>query len=251
MRFILILATALIAASAPLQAQVIKREYTGFTLWIDCSKRGPVMFEYRLGKDTGNFKRGRYKKDSQVDDACEPTSIRAYSTSHPKVPTTNGIAFDRGHLVPINHMDSTKASAADSNHMVNIMPQTRALNRGAWAATEVLAECYREQGTVWVIGGVYWGDDPSNDFFVQSHGLVTPDGYWKVMIRGDDLNAWFFPNSGDAGVVGRATLDDHLVTVQWIEGKVGITVPIPDTLKAIRAGASWKKPIWCRGKVLG
>ncbi len=135
--------------------------------------------------------------------------------------------------------------------MANIMPQTRALNRGAWAATEVLTKCYREQGPVWVIGGVYWGDDTSNDFFVQSHGLVTPDGYWKVMIRGEDVNAWFFPNSGDAGVVGKATLDDHSVSVQWIEGKVGITVPVPVSLKAIRPQASWEKPGWCKGKVLG
>ncbi len=80
-------------------------------------------------------------------------------------------------------MDSDKASAADSNHMVNIMPQTRALNRGAWAVTEVLAECYREQGTVWVIGGVFWGDDPSNDFFVASLGWVK-----------NDPPNWFFRN---------------------------------------------------------
>ena len=167
------------------------------------------------------------------------------------MPTTNGIKFDRGHLVPINHMDSAKASAADSNHMVNIMPQTKTLNRGAWAVTEVLAECYREQGTVWVIGGVYWGDDPSNDFFVASHGLITPDGYWKVMIRGKAVNAWFFANSPDKAKVGKKTLDDHLVSVRWIEKKVGIKVPIPDSLKAIRPGSSFVKPKWCRGKVLG
>ena len=249
MRFILILTTILL--STTIHAQVIKRNYTGFTPWIDCSKRGPVMFEYRLGKDTGNFKRGRCKKDAQVDDRCEPISTRAYSTSHPKVPTTNGIKFDRGHLVPINHMDSTRASAADSNHMVNIMPQTKALNRGAWAVTEVLAECYREQGTVWVIGGVYWGNDKSNDFFVASHGLTTPDGYWKVMIRGKDVNAWFFANSPDKAKVGKKTLDDHLVSVQWIEGKVGITVPIPESLKAIQPGSSFVKPKWCKGKMLG
>ena len=71
------------------------------------------------------------------------------------------------------------------------------------------------------------------------------------MIRGDDVNAWFFPNSGDAGVVGKTTLDAHMVTVKWIEGKVGITVPIPDTMKATQPRAPWRKPGWRKGKVLG
>ncbi len=128
MRFVLILAVAQPAATC-LQAQVIRRDYTGFTLWIDCSKRGPVIFEYRLGKDTANFKRGRYKNNFPADDSCEPTSTAAYSPRRPKVPTTGSVFFDWGHMVPNNHVDSTKFSAADSDHMVNIMPQTKALNR--------------------------------------------------------------------------------------------------------------------------
>lgn len=56
---IALLLSILLPATASLHAQVIKRDYHGFTLWIDCAKRGPIMFEYRLGADTGDFKRGR------------------------------------------------------------------------------------------------------------------------------------------------------------------------------------------------
>ena len=68
--------------------------------------------------------------------------------------------------------------------------------------------------------------------------------------RDSDVNARYVPNSPEPAKVGKKTLDDQLVSVGWIVGKVGITVPIPNALKAIRAGASWKKPGWSKGKVL-
>ena len=52
-------------------------------------------------------------------------------------------------------------------------------------------------------------------------------------------------------MVGKKTLDDHSVNVQWFKGKVAITVPIPETLKVIRPRVSWKKASGCRGKVVG
>jgi hypothetical protein len=32
-------------------------DYEGFTLWLDCGKRGASRFEYSLGEDAGNEKR--------------------------------------------------------------------------------------------------------------------------------------------------------------------------------------------------
>ena len=66
-----------------------------------------------------------------------------------------------------------------------------------------------------------------------------------------DVNAWFFPNSPDVAKVGKKTLDDHLVSVQWIEHAFGVTVPIPEAMKAIRPATSVPKPDWCTGRVLG
>ena len=42
---------------------------------------------------------------------------------------------------------------------------------------------------------------------IATHGLTTPDGYWKVMIRGNDVNAWSFPNGRNAAKVGKKALD--------------------------------------------
>ena len=69
------------------------------------------------------------------------------------------------------------------------------------------------------------------------------------MIRGNDVNASFMPNRSDAAVVGKEALDDHLVSVRWIEGKVGINVPATDALKSNRPRESWKNPAWCKVKL--
>jgi translocation and assembly module TamB len=50
---------------------------------------------------------------------------------------------------------------------------------------------------VTVMGGAIWGDNPRNDF-VDSHGVATPDAFWKVLIREDRAIAWLIPNTAEA-----------------------------------------------------
>jgi DNA/RNA endonuclease G (NUC1) len=42
---------------------------------------------------------------------------------------------------------------------------------------------------------------PANDYFVQSHGVKTPDAYWKVVVHGTGQNekavVWIMPNTTD------------------------------------------------------
>jgi hypothetical protein len=69
-----------------------------------------------------------------------------------------------------------------------------------------------------VIGGVIMGNNPADDYFVQSHGVKTPDAFWKVVIRGTGQDeraiAWVVPNSKDAT---RKHLDNYLVSVDELE----------------------------------
>ena len=63
------------------------------------------------------------------------------------------------------------------------MPQQRKLNRkgGAWRKTEDLIECWREAALLEIWIGVLWGYNATNDHFVQSHGIVTPDAFVKLV----------------------------------------------------------------------
>ena len=87
--------------------------------------------------------------------------------------------YDRGHLVTSNHMDYNATYIRRANYMTNIVPQVSGFNRGIWLEAETVAECYRDLAPVQVYGGVVYSD-PSNDWFLASHGIRTPEFFWKA-----------------------------------------------------------------------
>jgi endonuclease G len=171
---------------------VLKLDYEGFTVWLDCKEHAAVKFRYNAQRDTGNLKRyDRFMLDPNVPAECQQFSDKAY-----------GHGYDRGHQVPANHLDYSNAAIKQSNYMTNILPQTSQMNRGAWLLTEEIVECYRDIDELLVIGGVIMGNNPADDYFVRSHGVKTPDAFWKVVVRGTGQDeraiAWIVPNSTDA-----------------------------------------------------
>lgn len=159
---------------------ILKLDYEGFTVWLDCAQRGAVKFRYNAQHDNGSAKRyDKFFLDPNAPAECQQTSAKAYDHD-----------YDRGHLVPANHLDASASAIKATNTMTNILPQAKNMNRGAWLLTEEIVECYRDIDELLVIGGVIWGNNPDDDYFVKSHGIRTPDAFWKVVIRGtgqDDL----------------------------------------------------------------
>ena len=126
--------------------------------------------------------------------------------------------------------------------MTNILPQVASMNRGAWKHTEEIVECYRDIDELLVIGGVLWGNDARNDYFVESHGVATPDAFWKVIVRPGRVISWIIPNSADAKY---KVLDQYLVPVRRIEQVTGEQIPVEDFLKDEAPSTSWQIPIGC------
>jgi len=222
--------------SFSIHAADIKRlDYKGFTVWVDCEKRGAVKFQYNAQRDTGNFKRKKsFYYDPDLPKSCQQTSTKSYKKK--------GQRYDRGHLVPANHLDFSKKAIKQSNYMTNILPQAANMNRGAWLLTEEITECYRDIDELLIIGGVIWGNNPDNDFYVNSHGVKTPDAFWKVIIRNDRVIAWIVPNSSTAK---RKQLNDYLVSVADIERITGESIPVDDYLKHDKPTQSWLIPRGC------
>lgn len=217
-------------------SHIIKLNYNGFSLWLDCNKRGAVKFRYNAQRDTGSFKRhSQFFRDPNVPSDCQQTSAKAY-----------GNGYDRGHLVPANHMDYSALAIKESNTMTNILPQASNMNRGAWEFTEEIIECYRDIDELLVMGGVIWGNNPVDDYFLQSHGIQTPDAFWKVIIRGtgqdERVIAWVVPNSSAAT---KNRLDDYLVSVEDLEDKTGEQIPIAAYAKHDKPKGSWLIPYGC------
>ena len=154
--------------------------------------------------------------------------------------------YDRGHLVPANHLDTSDEAIKATNTMTNILPQAANMNRGAWLQSEEIIECYRDIDELLVIGGVIWGNNPADDYFINSHGVKTPDAFWKVVIRGtgQDERAidWIVANSQDATY---DRLDHYLVTVDELEHITGEKIPVADYAKHDKPNQSWVIPVGC------
>jgi endonuclease G, mitochondrial len=103
---------------APALAEVLRLDYEGFTIWLDCERYGAVKFRYNAQRDQGEFKRhAAFARDPNVPTRCQQTSAALYR--HPTE------AYDRGHLVSANHLDNSATALKQSNYMTNVLPQTR------------------------------------------------------------------------------------------------------------------------------
>jgi endonuclease G, mitochondrial len=226
---------SLLFLSATAYSEVLELNYDGFKVWLDCDKHGAVKFSYNIDKDYSNLRRyGTFYKDTSVPARCRQNSTKSYKHRPER--------YDRGHLVPANHLDHLPLGIKQSNFMTNILPQAANMNRGAWLLTEEIIECYRDKGPLKVIGGVIWGNDDSDDYFTTSHGVKTPDAFWKVVIGKERAIGWIVPNSKEAK---RKKLDSYIEKIKVIEDRTGVTIPVPEEWKDTKPAKSWVKPGNC------
>ena len=226
-----------------LEAGQVEIDHGGFKLVYDCAERSAVRYDYTLGFDTGILARpSAFTVESQLPGGCPAqTNTASYSSVWP--------GYDRGHLVTSNHMDGNAAWLLAANHMSNIVPQVSTFNQGLWLEVENVAECYRDLAPVRVIGGVIY-NDAGNDHFLASHGVRTPDLFWKLIVTTDAANgaplaiAWLMPNNFVLNA-----LDTYLVSVAQLEQVVGasrVAAPaLPTAVRNQRPAKTWALPAGC------
>ena len=182
----------------------IRAEYRGFTLWQQCNKSRnagyTLRYSYTLERDTHNYERkksGPYFRDNEIPWECQQSNGETYFDY-------NGEKYDLGHVVMADHLDSKKESMYDGHYAANILPQARRFNQGggAYRAIEDMVNEARDHSTIEKIinfGGMTY-DNASNDGFLQSHGIPTPDIYWRVAVRvfkngsKADVTSWIMAN---------------------------------------------------------
>jgi len=232
--------------TSPVGGQTL--EYSGFTVYMNCSLRAAYRFEYTADNDCGKLERkSGFGRDPKLTNTCQQKNGKAY-------PTTDGISFDRGHQVPANHLDDDPVGIAQSNYMTNILPQAANMNRGSWLQSEEIVECLRVTEALYVLGGaVFNTSDPRYDWFMASHGVPNPSFFWKIikattlhLETGNYLAMWF-PNSE---LATRAELDGYVLSIDDLEEKLAKfgqpqVFDIPATTKAISPTAAWALPSGC------
>ena len=226
---------------SPFPAIQLTLDYGGFRLLYDCDLKSAIRFEYKLDRDTGNFSRpSTFSFDPNLSKNCgQQLSTNSYAS------VVSG--WDRGHLVASNHMDYDAAYLLSANYMTNIVPQLASFNQGLWKETEIITECYRDLAPIQVIGGVIYSDS-SNDFFLASHGIQSPDFFWKTLNTTNSNNqietiSWLFPNQN-----GLANLHSYIVSIDELERKVGsdlVGLDLGSAIKIQKASKSWELPKNC------
>lgn len=228
------------AASA---ANLVTLKKDAFTLSYDCDLRSTLRYEYTIAKDRGSASRpGSFHLDPDLPDGCEGQfSTQSYAAIVP--------GWDRGHLVTSNHMDMNSTTIRQANLMSNIAPQASRFNQGIWVEAEIVVECYRDLAPVQVVGGLVYEDD-ANDYFIESHGIATPEYFWKVILTTEPQSgeakaiAWLIPNSDDVG-----ELDEYILSIRELEERVGVSavgIEASAALKAMKPTRTWSLPGSCQ-----
>lgn len=237
----LIIALFSLFATFTANAEVVYKNYSYFKLWIDCDRRSPIKFDYLLWEDSANHSRpSSFYTDPYIPSHCQQKTTNSYASVRS--------GYDRGHMVTSNHMDFNNTAIKRANYMTNIMPQVSQMNQGAWLKTEEIAECYRDITDVRVLGGPVWSAGIKNTYFLNSHGVRTPNKYWKVLIKQDyygnviDAIGWIIPNSTAAT---KGNLDDYLESISTIENASGQSIPVPSSFKYMVPTRSWSIPSGC------
>ncbi|GKQ58605.1 DNA/RNA non-specific endonuclease [Sphaerotilus sulfidivorans] len=234
-----------VARAGPSGHWIIDQDYNGFRLIYDCTDRTALHYRYTLQADTGSAARpSTFTFDPTLPAGClQQTSTASYESVHP--------GYDRGHLVMSNHMDSDSALIRRANYMSNIVPQVSGFNRGIWLEAETVAECYRDLAPVQVYGGVVHGSasGDTNDFYLSSHGIRTPEFLWKALITTDPATgagkaiAWLIPNT-----TGLGALDRYIVSIAELEQRLGaasVRISASAALKAMKPQTTWALPSGC------
>ncbi len=214
---ILVLPLALFAD----RPRIIQHNFDNFTVWVDCSQRGPIAFQYWVRDDIGDLAATTqtWRLADNVPDECEMTSGNTFTrpSGQPQ--------YDRGHLVDANVMDNRTAAITDTYHRINMAPQARSFNRsgGAWRQTEKIVDCYRDITLLAVWGGIIYGNNSqANDHFVGSHDVITAERWWKMIYRYDTNRyiAWIFNNVNSESTASmaqrRVTLDELKDEIEFI-----------------------------------
>ena len=228
-------------AAAPVpnpKAKLISLDYQGFSIQYNCQKRGFESFNYTsFMNDKVSVPEVEPYDEKRLPYACRQSSSESYSRSfwHSK-------QYERGYGVFPWMFTFDPGLYAASKSMANQVPIARELREsGLWRYTQKLVECGKKKEVFKVWGGNLWGNNSKNDYFADSHGVVTPDYLWKVIQKHNgETQAWLYPNKDSVTAKQR---DKYLVSVAKIEALSGITLPVKNKQQAARS--SWSLPSGC------
>lgn len=245
----------------------IVKQYSGFEVTLQCDKEAgagyAVGYSYSLSEDLADLGSKRtYRNDFSVPDECQQQFRGQRMPSYRTDQCSGGrrqsdpFCYDRGHIIMAAHMNGSQDTKQDASYVTNLLPQASGFNQagGSWKATEDIIECHRDYPDVQkldIFGGMLYNDE-ENDLFLESHGIPTPDLYYKVVVkhfkdkkRDPDVIAWLMKNKFDekAHKLDKKYKDGgNLIQVKELKRIADDPLDgLPETFteRAYSAGSSW------------
>ena len=192
----------------------IQKSYEAYQVVINCHTKSPELVMAVIGKDRGNIDRdnAKFYIDKSIPSECQQNSTSYYPPG-----------LDRSHIFGANEAENSLNAYKETFSMINIIPMTKELNRGAWYQTEAITECLRDASVpVVMFAGVIWNGAHASQRTLAGHGIAKPSAVWKVLKQGPYQIAWIIPNSKEAT---RGTLRNWEVTVDEIQALTHFEIP--------------------------
>jgi endonuclease G len=155
--------------------------FTAFAVLHSGQSRTPLYVAEKLNRKTLQAAHQK-RKDKFFADARLPRAERAELDDY------KGSGYDRGHMAPAADM-TTPESMAQSFSLANMVPQSSANNRKAWAKIEKDTRKYvlRAQGDVYVITGPVFEAAPAT---IGSNRVWVPKHLFKLVYDPATNKAW-------------------------------------------------------------
>lgn len=182
--------------------------YSSFAVLHSGKSRTPLYAVERLNKAQMQTKVGRSNRF--FADARLPRAERAELDDY------KNSGLDRGHMAPAGDM-STEESMAQSFSLANMVPQSVAGNRHAWANIEKATRQYvmRAAGDVYVITGPVFDANPRT---IGANRVWVPQHVFKLVYDPSAGRAWaHWLDNTDNARVGKPISYEELVRRTGIE----------------------------------
>ncbi len=128
--------------------------------------------------------------------------------------------YTHGHMAPVGDMKWSKQAIDESNYLVNMCPQTNALNAGDWEYLESRCrQLARKYGSIYIVcGPVVTSSTPRT---IGLNDVVVPDAFFKVLLakmNGEYKTIGFMYQNDDS----RQMMADCAMSVDEVERITGI-----------------------------
>ena len=149
---------------------LVKVDYPGFTQWLDCAQRGPVVAQYMVGPDTGNIDiKHHFRFDEDHETARRHAEDRAFIEAELSKARDAGLAA----VVITHHAPSPRC----------VRPWFASSSLNAGFASDLEETTARFRPALWVHGHIH---DAVDETLGETRVIANPRGYPGVEGRDFD-----------------------------------------------------------------